>query len=148
MCEQYPNFGCYNTELNCKEWWKEVSVNTLRCSNCAEDIGNETLGAISDTLYDYFTLPECWFVYKDIDALPSIKEAGFMIGAISNFDERLGSHPLLLLSLTFFLVTENILENLKIKEYFDFIIPSYNVGCHKPDHQYVTIEMYSHIARV
>lgn len=65
-----------------------MSTNTLSRSSVVTD---ETVDAISDTLYNYFTLSQCWSVYEDVDVLSTIKEAGYIIGAVSNFDDRLGT---------------------------------------------------------
>lgn len=53
---------------------------------------------ICQSLYDDFTDSQYWVIYDDvIDCLAKIKSMGLMIGAVSNFDERL-SRPAILIS--------------------------------------------------
>ena len=48
---------------------------------------------VGKRLYSYFAKPEKWEVFSDTKkALKSIKMAGLKLGAISNFDERLGMY--------------------------------------------------------
>ncbi len=47
---------------------------------------------LSTRLFDDFAGPSNWEVYSDVvPTLAKIKQAGAMLGVISNFDERLGS---------------------------------------------------------
>ncbi len=46
---------------------------------------------LATRLFDDFTGPSNWEVYSDVEpALAKIKQAGAVLGIISNFDERLG----------------------------------------------------------
>lgn len=47
----------------------------------------------------------------------SKKGPGFKLGVISNFDSRL----------------DVLLRNMKLHQYFDFVLSSYQAGCEKPD---------------
>ena len=48
------------------------------------------LAGISERLYTGFTGAENWLVFPDVQpALQQMKAAGVLLGAISNFDERL-----------------------------------------------------------
>lgn len=69
------------------------------------------------TLYDRFTEPDAWHVFDDVHpALHRLKQRGFSLAVVSNWDERL--RPLL--------------RALDLDTYFDAIIVSAEVGATKP----------------
>ena len=52
---------------------------------------------ICQSLYDDFTDSQYWVIYDDvIDCLTEMKSMGLMIGAVSNFDERLSRSMILI----------------------------------------------------
>ena len=52
---------------------------------------------ICQSLYDDFTDSQYWVIYDDvIDCLTKMKSMGLMIGAVSNFDERLSRSVILI----------------------------------------------------
>ena len=61
--------------------------------------------------------------------------ANIKLGAISNFDERLGTCCVAdeNRSLVLCNVSDGILTGLGISSYFDFVLMSYKVGSAKPD---------------
>ena len=69
-------------------------------------------------VYDRFAAPDVWYVYEDVvPTLTGLKERGFKLGIISNWDERL--RPLL--------------ARLGLEQFFDCQIVSCEVGATKPD---------------
>lgn len=70
-----------------------------------------------DELYEHFTKPDAWHVYDDGQlVLSELKSRNLPLAVISNWDDRL--HPLL--------------ENLKLRPFFDSVIVSCDVGVSKP----------------
>ena len=68
-------------------------------------------------LYEEFSKPAAWHVYEDVrPCLERLRQAGYKLGIISNWDERL--RPLL--------------KALGLDRYFDAIIISCEAGHHKP----------------
>ena len=68
-------------------------------------------------LYDRFSEPAAWHIFDDvIPTLDALRSRGLRLGVISNWDERL--RPLLL--------------RLKLKDYFEAIVISCEVGSPKP----------------
>jgi putative hydrolase of the HAD superfamily len=74
---------------------------------------------ISDEIFKEFSGGSYWQKYDNCDLiLAELKKSNFKLGVISNFDERLF----------------DILKNLDIRQYFDFVcIPSTCNGSYKPD---------------
>jgi len=69
-------------------------------------------------LIDCFGTKKGWQKYPDtIDLLDSLQKKNVTLGIISNFDERL----------------EYILEEVQLRQYFSFILTSYNFGMEKPN---------------
>jgi len=70
-----------------------------------------------DDLYDRFARPEAWRVFDDVrPALDALRDRGFKLGAISNWDERL--RPLL--------------DQLQLEQYFRVVVISVETGMAKP----------------
>lgn len=60
----------------------------------------------------------CWHKYPGtIELLDYLRKKELILGVISNFDERL----------------EAILEDIRIRSYFSFVLTSYDLGVEKPD---------------
>jgi dihydrofolate synthase/folylpolyglutamate synthase len=69
-------------------------------------------------LYRHFATPAPWRVFDDVvPCLRRLREHGFRLGVISNWDERL--RPLL--------------HALELDKYFDTVVVSAEAGSHKPD---------------
>jgi len=126
-----PCFGC-GSNMSSEDWWRTVVKNTylgvkqidfepgLR-EELEEGLGEE---CFLELYNEVFAGEEGWELKPGaLEALEAIKdwqssEGGpKMVGAISNFDERL----------------HKILKALKVDTYFDFIITSREVGSEKPD---------------
>lgn len=70
-----------------------------------------------DELFGYFSRPEAWSLYPEAEeTLAALKERGFLIDVVSNFDSRLFG----------------ILEGLRILSRFDSIVISSRTGWAKP----------------
>lgn len=91
--------------------WHELVRHSFRGQ---AEISDELFAAI----YDHFAERDPWMIYEDvIPALQELERAGFVLAAISNWDERL----------------LGLLEKLGLRTYFKEVIVSANVGAHKPD---------------
>ena len=76
--------------------------------------------ALFADLYRHFATAAPWRVFEDVlPCLQRLKQRGLKLGIISNWDERL--RPLL--------------RALQLEQYFDAIVVSGELGCHKPDAQ-------------
>lgn len=112
MWEQHPNFG--RNSILWEEWWRQVVKLTLQ-DHLPEGADTRSLG---NTLINDFKTSKCWDVAAGSDTLLQIiKKKGIAIGVISNSDPRL----------------YDILQNLGLSKYFDFILTSYDCGFSKPD---------------
>ncbi|GMH70666.1 hypothetical protein TrVE_jg3955 [Triparma verrucosa] len=129
--ESHPCFGC-GSNMSSEDWWRTVVTSTyLNVKNLDYEPGlrdelESGLGeACFQELYnEVFMSEEGWELKPGVkEALEAIKEwkgeegGPKMIGAISNFDERL----------------HGILKALEVEGYFDFVITSREVGAEKPD---------------
>ncbi len=101
-----------------KGWWRALVFAVL----------DETLGpeqskrfdriAYFEAVYTHFSLPGVWQAFDDArPALAALCDRGFALALISNFDRRL--YP--------------ILEGLGLREFFDAVVISSEVGADKPD---------------
>lgn len=112
MWEQYPNFG--RSVLGWEEWWTQVVKKTFEGYLPA----HANVNNMAAKLIEEFKTSKCWKVAPAGDRLLcGLQKQEKTIGVISNFDPRL---------------TE-ILQSVKIKDYFDFIVTSYQFGHSKPD---------------
>jgi putative hydrolase of the HAD superfamily len=95
----------------------------------------ELLLRIGQHLYKDFSGGKNWMVFPDvIPSLEEMKAAGITIGAISNFDDRLRMYiPLKVPPATCTMISDGILESLKLAKYFNFVLAAYEVSCAKPD---------------
>ena len=110
----YPNFG-YGL-MSSQQFWNEIVSYTFRNSN--QFFKADTMNKLTSQLYDDFCTAENWQVFPEVyHVLLELNKLGVTIGIVSNFDERLNI----------------ILENLDLKNYFDFVICSRELGHAKPD---------------
>jgi putative hydrolase of the HAD superfamily len=87
------------------------------------DLVRQTFSGISNPdsffleLYERFEQPDAWHIYDDVrPTLEMLRNKGFRLGIISNWDERLGP----------------LLRNLGLAKYFDVITISVEAGATKP----------------
>ena len=95
-----------------REWWYQLVRDVF---------GNlgafDNFDAFFHELYDLFARAECWRLFDDtIPVLKTLKEKGFRLGIISNWDHRLFS----------------IVEQLGLAAYFEQVTASSAVGTAKP----------------
>eukprot|EP01112_Ceratiomyxa_fruticulosa_P011952 TRINITY_DN3292_c0_g1_i1.p1 TRINITY_DN3292_c0_g1~~TRINITY_DN3292_c0_g1_i1.p1 ORF type:complete len:271 (-),score=48.60 TRINITY_DN3292_c0_g1_i1:135-947(-) len=118
MSKKYPCFG-FPTRTSF-DWWKELGTLTL------EGAGYENKKEVTDKLfvelYNHFKTKEPWVLFPEVkDVLEELKKKGYVLGVVSNFDERL--YP--------------ILDAFNIREYFvhngnSLVVCSGEVGFEKP----------------
>ena len=106
--------------MSSKEWWQILVENVILedCISKKMIVKREKIKLIADKIFDEFTKEKYWKKFDNCDSLlKNLRKKGYIIGAISNFDERLFT----------------IVQNLNMKDYFDFIlIPSNSNGYYKP----------------
>uniref|UniRef100_A0A1L8DN96 Putative reg-2-like protein n=1 Tax=Nyssomyia neivai TaxID=330878 RepID=A0A1L8DN96_9DIPT len=131
MNRAHPNFGL-KTNIGWENWWRQLIVGSFRETGAQES--DEKLMRIADHVVDIFKTSTSWqHCFGSVELLNYLKlrqqigtkgsrfegndGAPFKIGVISNFDLRL----------------ETLLRNMKLFQYFDFVVGSYETGCTKPD---------------
>ncbi len=96
-----------------RDFWAEVLITTFELAGCTERLPKDLLGR----LFDEFAQGDHWRTYPDvIPTLGYLKEQNVKMGVISNWDPRL----------------HQILEELELKQYFDAVVVSSEVGYEKP----------------
>ncbi|CAG9789012.1 unnamed protein product [Diatraea saccharalis] len=112
MLNKYPNFG--RSKITWEEWWTEVIKKTFEGQLPA----TANIYTIANKLINEFRTAKCWRVEPTGDRLLcDLRRQCKTLGVISNFDPRLNE----------------ILRNVKLQSYFDFVLASYQVGYSKPD---------------
>jgi len=108
-------------------WWQAVARQAF------EEVG--VLANFTDfeqffrILFDHFATPEPWFVYPDVpQALMQWQQQGISLGIISNFDSRL----------------HTVLRALDLRDYFDSVTISTEIGSAKPNAQVFTAAVAKH----
>jgi putative hydrolase of the HAD superfamily len=98
------------------EWWFRIAQSTFELAGVLEKFAD--FSAFFSEVYIHFGTAEAWFTYADVvPALTKWRHMGIQLGIISNFDSRI------------YLV----LQSLQLREYFDSITISTQVGAAKPD---------------
>lgn len=93
--------------------WQELVSHTYAGTRAAERIG-----ILFPTLYQRFESAGCWQIFPEVfPLLTRLRSLGFRLAITSNWDERL--RPLL--------------AALKLREFFEVVTVSGEVGVHKPD---------------
>ena len=101
-----------------KGWWRDL-VNRVLVQVLSPAQRRSLDPAIYfETVYAHFTKPDVWAVYSEVpELLAELRKQGYKLGVISNFDRRLYS----------------IFEHLRLREFFEHIVISSEVGADKPD---------------
>ncbi|XP_020891975.1 haloacid dehalogenase-like hydrolase domain-containing protein 3 [Exaiptasia diaphana] len=111
--KKYPNFGVQNN-ISTQCFWHKIVHTTFKNSGCEDD---DLISNIASSLYQDFRLPENWQLFDDVHpVLDLLKNTGYKLGVVSNFDERLPA----------------ILQGLDVLKYFSFVLCSTEVKVAKP----------------
>ncbi len=101
-----------------KGWWRDLVTNVLTQVLTPEAAQVFRMADYFEAVYAHFTLPGVWEAYADVrPTLETLRARGLRFGLISNFDRRLYT----------------ILDHLSLREFFDAIVISSEVGADKPD---------------
>lgn len=115
---KFPNFG--HDTIGCRQWWSAVVSGTLHESgfeSSSKTENEKVFEKIFTQLYDSFSTDESWTLDRNaLEVLEKLKKNDQQLIVISNTDDRL----------------ESILTNLRIRQYFDVVINSYEAGAFKP----------------
>lgn len=115
MREEDPNFGL-DSGIGWENWWRNVVKGSFK--NCGVNVEDKQLEMISEHLIEIYKTSACWQQCCGTSNLLSfIRSKGIPMGIISNFDPRL----------------YQILINMKLSHFFQFIATSYEIGVEKPD---------------
>jgi putative hydrolase of the HAD superfamily len=96
-----------------RSWWRDVVIQTLE--NARAEV--EPFDDFFDAVYHEFTLAGVWRLEAGaLELLQDLRQAGFRLGIISNFDLRL----------------REILKHVGVLDLFEQIIVSSQVGAEKP----------------
>jgi putative hydrolase of the HAD superfamily len=109
------------------EWWYAIARETFKITGALEKFTD--FDTFFSELYIHFGTAEPWFVYPDV--IPSLKNwrsQGIELGIISNFDSRIFS----------------VLQALELRDYFDSITISTQVGAAKPEAKIFGIALAKH----
>ncbi|XP_005099104.1 haloacid dehalogenase-like hydrolase domain-containing protein 3 [Aplysia californica] len=113
--KKYPNFGVMDG-MPANIWWSLLVKDCFRFVD--SKIPEEMLDKISFDLYFHFTKPMAWDLLPGaVAALEDLSQYPVKLGVISNWDHRL----------------YKVLMVLKLRQFFDFILPSYIIGYEKPN---------------
>ncbi|XP_077269431.1 rhythmically expressed gene 2 protein [Temnothorax americanus] len=114
LTKEHPIYGKH-TGLGWKNWWRTIVYNVFKEQHAS--VSTETLDKVADNLITCYSTSKCWYKYPGtIDLLDSLQKKNVALGVISNFDQRL----------------ESILEDVQIRQYFVFVLTSYDFGTEKP----------------
>lgn len=112
---EHPNFGLYSG-MGWENWWRNVVKSTFK--DCNTNLEDKQLDIIAEHLINLYNTSVCWeHCYGALNLLSYIRSKGIPMGIISNFDPRL----------------YQILHNMKLRHFFQFVLTSYETGVEKPD---------------
>lgn len=107
-----------------REWWQAVVAKSF-----ARIASFKDFDSYFNELFAYFADPENWLADRGaVGMLEDLKDDGYQLGVVSNFDYRL----------------YGILEGLRLSNYFDSITLSSEAGWAKPDPRIFTAALAQH----
>ncbi|XP_037938795.1 rhythmically expressed gene 2 protein [Teleopsis dalmanni] len=123
----YPNFG-RKSNIEYQQWWRLLVQDTFADSGAK--IPAEKLEDFTEHLVELYKTSMCWqHCNHSIELLKELRKQQQLavaesrkppvLGVIANFDPRL----------------DTVLTNMKIKEYFDFTLNSYDCEVEKPNRE-------------
>lgn len=111
---KYPLFG--RDTISYPIWWEQLVTNVLVKSS-RQSLDAEKLSLIAKKLILQYQTDECWGKFdKSNELITAFKDAGKIVGVVSNFDPRL----------------TQLLKNMKLPD-FDFVLTSYEAAVEKPN---------------
>lgn len=98
-----------------KGWWRDLVRNAVLTTEIRPDV--ETMSDAFEELFEYYSFGSAWRAFPETEAvLRSMKSKDVCLGVVSNFDSRI----------------HRVMEELKLRDYFDFVITSADVSARKP----------------
>lgn len=95
-----------------RDWWRDIVMHVFR-----DHVSFQDFDAFFDDLYQRFALAESWKLYEDVlENLEMLREKGFRLAMISNWDSRLPA----------------LIEKLGIHRFFEKVTVSALCGYEKP----------------
>ena len=112
-----PGYG-FNSGMTSRQWWSIITTKLILNDKQIPLLSEADLQDMSDVLFDQFSNKEHWRVFDNCEqVLDNLKQQGYLLGVVSNFDERLFK----------------LLDNFDLSKYFSFVqIPSNSFGFAKP----------------
>ncbi|KAI8972268.1 HAD-like domain-containing protein [Pilobolus umbonatus] len=112
-----PFYGL-SAGMTTQQWWKQLVYATFINSGVQKSELDPKFDKLYHALYTRFSTAEAYTVFPDVEgSLKDLKSEGFQMGVISNSDERV----------------VDVVENLNLSKYFDFVLASSLVGYEKPN---------------
>ena len=101
-----------------KGWWRELVTRVFIETLPPEQAVDFDAAGCFEALYAHFALPGVWAAFPDVvETLETLRDRGFLLGVISNFDRRLHA----------------VFGHLDLTRFFRRILVSSEVGADKPD---------------
>ena len=107
----YPGYGIHH-EISSRQWWTLLIDQTFADYRLTSD----ELQRLGTIIYDEFAKGELWIKHPQADHVLNELSKRYVLGAISNFDERL----------------ESLLEQHQLRSYFRFVLTPRTCGFYKP----------------
>jgi len=102
----------HSDEKKEKQWWRSLVHEVFSAVG-----GVDPFEEFFDELYDLFGHPSVWRLYPGtLELLQQLKDKGYFLGIISNWDSRL----------------HQLVEKFELSRYFEFVLASACVGSAKP----------------
>ena len=113
-CGRYPNFGA-SCQMSAYKWWTGLVLDTFDALGVKD---RAVMSEVAKDLYYYYSTGTAWQLLPGAtEALQQLQQFDVKLGVISNYDHRL----------------YKVLTDMGLRQYFDFVLPSYLVGAEKPD---------------
>ncbi|XP_014480012.1 PREDICTED: rhythmically expressed gene 2 protein-like [Dinoponera quadriceps] len=114
LAAEHPIYGRH-TGLGWENWWRILVHKVFKDQH--PFVSQDALNKVADNLISCYATARCWHTYPGVvELLDFLRNKDVVLGVISNFDRRL----------------ESILEDTRIRDYFAFVLTSYDFGMEKP----------------
>ncbi|KAM6441947.1 haloacid dehalogenase-like hydrolase domain-containing protein 3 isoform 1-T8 [Liasis olivaceus] len=112
--QRFPNYGL-GQGLSSKQWWLGVVLETFRLAGVHD---SSVLRPVADKLYRDYSSPKNWELLPGAsETLQWCQQLGIPMAVVSNSDRRV----------------QEILSQCNLRQYFQFVLTSEEVGFAKPD---------------